>query len=239
MRANTNERVNTMAGGIVRFSGWDSGGGGEMIIVEHSNGFRSLYMHLNRRDVSAGTQVVAGQQIGGAGTTGTSTGVHLHFEIRYGTAQTTAVNPLHRWNRDDSRYPNQNPNSVFLLYNGIFVANPLFDWAHVSCMYTRRLSYLSFEYTETISPRHPAFYQIDGHIINLVSHKEWIEFRDTILVGVADTDTMPLVRFIQHFNISREMLESAVEQMHESDRLPNLDIIFTFDNEIVNLYYLQ
>lgn len=54
---------------------------GNCIIVEHENGYKTLYGHLNSRKVSSGEKVREGEIIGYAGRTGNSTGVHLHFEI--------------------------------------------------------------------------------------------------------------------------------------------------------------
>ena len=124
--ANTNERVNTMGAGTVIFSGWDAGGGGEVITIRHPNNYTSLYMHLNRRDALVNRQVTAGQQIGGAGTTGSSTGVHLHFEIRNRSG--TPINPIEIWHWDDSRSSGTNPNPVFRFQNNAFRFNTSFTW---------------------------------------------------------------------------------------------------------------
>ena len=70
--------------------GW-SGGYGNHVIVDHGNGFVTLYAHLNSIYVSAGESVTRGQQIGSLGNTGNSTGPHLHLEIRY---QGVPRNPL-------------------------------------------------------------------------------------------------------------------------------------------------
>lgn len=66
---------------VSRFSGYN-GGYGNYIVVKHPNGTQSLYAHLSQNFVSAGTTVVQGQVIGTIGSTGRSTGCHLHFEIR-------------------------------------------------------------------------------------------------------------------------------------------------------------
>lgn len=67
-----------------------AGGYGNMIIVDHGNGVSSLYAHHSRLYASQGQQVVRGQKIGACGSTGNSTGSHLHFEIRINGK---AVNP--------------------------------------------------------------------------------------------------------------------------------------------------
>ena len=56
---------------------------GNLVIIRHNNGLETYYAHLSQRDVEVGDWVVAGQQIGLGGSTGRSTGPHLHFEVRY------------------------------------------------------------------------------------------------------------------------------------------------------------
>jgi len=71
------------AGFVVLATGGWNGGYGNHVIVDHGNGFATLYAHLNSIFVYAGESVSRGQQIGSVGMTGNSTGAHLHFEIRY------------------------------------------------------------------------------------------------------------------------------------------------------------
>ncbi len=66
--------------GVVIFSGWGSAAG-NYVTIDHQDGFRSTYMHLSSRSVSTGQIVSAGQMIGTTGSTGVSTGDHLHFGI--------------------------------------------------------------------------------------------------------------------------------------------------------------
>jgi murein DD-endopeptidase MepM/ murein hydrolase activator NlpD len=73
-------------GGYVAYAGWSNVGYGYMILIEHGNGFRTLYGHLSYYYVDQGQYVGKGQVIGAMGSTGNSTGPHLHFEIRYGGA---------------------------------------------------------------------------------------------------------------------------------------------------------
>lgn len=56
---------------------------GNLVIIRHNNGLETYYAHLSQRDVEVGDWVVAGQQIGLGGSTGRSTGPHLHYEVRY------------------------------------------------------------------------------------------------------------------------------------------------------------
>ncbi|MEV7473581.1 M23 family metallopeptidase [Pseudarthrobacter oxydans] len=67
--------------GTVVEAGWSQNGGGNRIVVDHGNGMKSTYNHLSSIEVPVGAVVGKGQRLGGAGTTGNSTGCHLHFEI--------------------------------------------------------------------------------------------------------------------------------------------------------------
>jgi murein DD-endopeptidase MepM/ murein hydrolase activator NlpD len=68
--------------GVVRISEW-SASYGNCIVIRHYNGLETLYGHLNYRKVTCGQYVKAGELIGYGGSTGRSTGPHLHFETRY------------------------------------------------------------------------------------------------------------------------------------------------------------
>ena len=80
-RAETGEPVRATAAGIVTNAGW-SGGYGRMVEVDHGNGFATRYGHLSAIDVEVGQNVKIGQVVGRVGSTGRSTGPHLHYETR-------------------------------------------------------------------------------------------------------------------------------------------------------------
>lgn len=80
------------AGGVVDFAGWNSGGYGNLVDIRHPDGSLTRYAHNNRLLVRTGQQVEQGQQIAEMGSTGYSTGPHLHFEIH--PAGQGAVNPM-------------------------------------------------------------------------------------------------------------------------------------------------
>jgi LysM repeat protein len=69
---------------VSKSSGWN-GGYGQYVVIRHPNGTQTLYAHLMRNDVGVGAYVGQGQVIGGMGSTGRSTGTHLHFEVRGGS----------------------------------------------------------------------------------------------------------------------------------------------------------
>jgi murein DD-endopeptidase MepM/ murein hydrolase activator NlpD len=78
--------------GVVTVAGWiDNGGYGNRVQVDHGNGFVTLYAHLSSIQVRPGQRVNRGDVLGQMGSTGRSTGVHLHFEIRQGGV---LLNPL-------------------------------------------------------------------------------------------------------------------------------------------------
>ncbi|MGD9562642.1 MAG: M23 family metallopeptidase [Pyrinomonadaceae bacterium] len=69
------------AGGTVTEAGW-KGGYGQMIEIDHGNGLKTRYGHLSKIEVSAGDTLSRGQLIAYVGSTGRSTGPHLHYELR-------------------------------------------------------------------------------------------------------------------------------------------------------------
>ncbi|WAC61074.1 M23 family metallopeptidase [Brevundimonas sp. SL130] len=88
--------VFTAAEGRIVHTGYDAGGYGHFIEVRHPNGLSTIYGHLSRIDVASGDAVAHGQRIGLVGSTGYSTGPHLHFEVRRGDGQVNPTKVLDR-----------------------------------------------------------------------------------------------------------------------------------------------
>ncbi|MNC31464.1 Murein hydrolase activator NlpD precursor [compost metagenome] len=85
-----NRTIKAADAGTVSFAGVQNGYG-NVVIVDHHNGYSTYYGHLSRISVSQGQRLEQGAQIGIMGNTGRSTGTHLHFEIR---KNGTAINPM-------------------------------------------------------------------------------------------------------------------------------------------------
>ncbi|MDO4888164.1 MAG: tape measure protein [Actinomycetaceae bacterium] len=96
LAAPTGTPVYAYRDGIVTRAGWNSlaGRSGIGIVLAHAGGMGSYYGHLSAALVAAGAQVKAGQQIGRVGSTGRSTGPHLHWEISLGGNPQRVVNPM-------------------------------------------------------------------------------------------------------------------------------------------------
>lgn len=86
----TGDPVYAIDNGVVVYAGWNNWGYGNMVVINHGNGWQSLYAHLNSISVGCGQSVYQGNVIGTIGTTGSSSGSHLHFEMMY---QGVKVNP--------------------------------------------------------------------------------------------------------------------------------------------------
>src|SRR4051812_13966785 len=75
-------RIGAAGVGVVEFAGWNTGGYGNLVVVRHRLGYTTWYAHMSRIAVAAGQSVTGGTTLGYVGSTGHSTGPHLHFELR-------------------------------------------------------------------------------------------------------------------------------------------------------------
>lgn len=86
----TGNAVYAVDNGVVVYAGWNNWGYGNVIVINHGNGWQTLYAHLSAINVSCGQSVYQGNIIGAIGSTGNSSGSHLHFEMMFNG---TKVNP--------------------------------------------------------------------------------------------------------------------------------------------------
>jgi murein DD-endopeptidase MepM/ murein hydrolase activator NlpD len=77
--------------GVVVYAGWSNYGYGNLLVIDHGNGWQTAYAHLSSIGVGCGQSVTRGIMVAGLGSTGNSTGPHLHFEMSYYGAK---VNPF-------------------------------------------------------------------------------------------------------------------------------------------------
>jgi murein DD-endopeptidase MepM/ murein hydrolase activator NlpD len=101
-RGETGEAIHATAAGTVSSAGW-SGGYGKMVEVDHGNGLATRYGHLSQIDVRVGEPIRIGQVVGRMGSTGRSTGPHLHYETRI---EGEAVDPQKFLNAGDRLFGN-------------------------------------------------------------------------------------------------------------------------------------
>jgi murein DD-endopeptidase MepM/ murein hydrolase activator NlpD len=90
IRAGLGAPIYAADSGVVVYGGWNDWGYGNLVVIDHGNGWQSVYAHLSQWNVACGQSVNQGEVIGLAGSTGRSSGAHLHFELRYESAY---VNP--------------------------------------------------------------------------------------------------------------------------------------------------
>lgn len=90
VRLNVGDSVKAVFDGVVRMANYDRPGYGHYVLVRHYNGLETLYGHLSQRLVQVGDEIKAGDLVGWGGSTGRSSGPHLHFEVRY---QGNAIDP--------------------------------------------------------------------------------------------------------------------------------------------------
>ncbi|GEO20786.1 M23 family metallopeptidase [Cyclobacterium qasimii] len=100
LKLNTGDPVRSAFDGIVRITSYERYGYGHYVVVRHRNGLETLYGHLSKKEVKVGQEVRAGEVLGLGGSTGRSTGPHLHFEVRY---KGLSINPIEIFDFDIGR----------------------------------------------------------------------------------------------------------------------------------------
>ena len=95
IKAGRNDPVKAAGSGRVVYSGW-MGGYGKVLVIEHNNGQSTLYAHCSTLLFGKGASVSSGQLVAKVGTTGRSTGPHLHFEVRNGSSPVNSIKYLSR-----------------------------------------------------------------------------------------------------------------------------------------------
>lgn len=98
LRADIGTPIYAPADGVIEFAGYNNGGFGYLVIIEHNFGFKTRFAHMSRKDVvKEGEFVKKGDSIGYSGNTGLSTGPHLHYEIRFIQRPLDPINFI-KWN---------------------------------------------------------------------------------------------------------------------------------------------
>ncbi len=87
---NTGDAVYAADNGVIVYAGWNNWGYGYVVVINHGNGWQTLYAHLSAYNVGCGDSIFQGTVIGAIGNTGNSSGSHLHYEMMYNG---TKVNP--------------------------------------------------------------------------------------------------------------------------------------------------
>jgi murein DD-endopeptidase MepM/ murein hydrolase activator NlpD len=88
IRAATGDPIFAADSGVVTYANWNDWGYGNLVMIDHGNGWETVYAHLSSWGVQCGQSVTQGALIGQAGATGRASGPHLHFEVRYNGAFT-------------------------------------------------------------------------------------------------------------------------------------------------------
>lgn len=83
IKENVGDPIYATDGGVIVYSGWNDFGYGNLVVIDHGNGWQSVYGHLSQIYVVCGQSISQGVGLGLAGSTGNSSGPHLHFELRY------------------------------------------------------------------------------------------------------------------------------------------------------------
>ena len=174
----TGDSVRAPFDGVVRMQQWDGSGYGNYLVLRHYNGLETLFGHLSKALVKPGDFVTAGQLIGWAGSTGRSTGSHLHYETRY------EGNPF-------------DPNTIYdfrehrLSKEELDVSASLFDYYHRALRYARP--------GQIRAGRNAAYHKVrQGDILGKISRRYHVSIAQLCrLNGITTHTTLKLGRNIR------------------------------------------
>lgn len=114
--------------GTVSFAGWTDSGYGNMVLINHHNGYTTLYGHLSELHVKKGDNVVAGQEIGISGSTGRSSGPHLHFSVFHNCEVTDPYGWTGNGNDPLTTFDGEHAQYLWLPGHDPLVVNPPPHW---------------------------------------------------------------------------------------------------------------
>lgn len=162
LELNTGDTVRAAFDGIVRIAKYNRGGYGYYVMLRHNNGLETLYGHLSKFLVSVGQVVQAGEVIGLGGSTGRSTGPHLHFEVRY---QGNPIDPVTLYDFDNN----------LLLYDTLQVSPKTFGYLKEA----RKVIYHKIRSGDTLSEISNRY----GISVNMICRFNGISKRTILRVG--------------------------------------------------------
>ncbi|WP_242918683.1 M23 family metallopeptidase [Pontibacter liquoris] len=137
----TGDTIRAAFDGVVRISKWDGGGYGNYIVVRHYNGLETLYGHMSKPIAKVGEFLKAGDIIGLGGSTGRSSGPHLHYEVRY---EGNPIDPENMYDFPDYLLKGKNFQITAALFN-------YYNKAKAKTTTARRSSYHTVRRGDTLS----------------------------------------------------------------------------------------
>ncbi|MCC9167421.1 M23 family metallopeptidase [Pontibacter harenae] len=166
---NTGDSVYAAFDGVVRINKWDGSGYGNYIVVRHYNGLETLYGHMSKAAAKPGQFVTAGELIGYGGSTGRSTGPHLHYEVRY---QGNPINPELMYDFPDYLLKGQN----FVITSALF---NYYNNTKSGATSSRRATYHSVRSGDTLSGIAKRY----GVSVSQITKLNGISARTTLKIG--------------------------------------------------------
>lgn len=166
---NTGDSIFAAFDGVIRINKWDGGGYGHYIVVRHYNGLETLYGHMSKTLAQPGQLVKSGDLIGLGGSTGRSSGPHLHYEVRY---MGNPIDPEHMYDFPDYLLKGEN----FVITSALF---NYYNRAKGKSGAGRRTSYHTVRSGDTLSEISKRY----GVSVSQLARLNGISSRTTLRVG--------------------------------------------------------